>query len=62
VALLLRRRGIERVRPLAGGYRAWRELGYPMTRLSTQVELTVATVELNPAAGVEPVVSGGVNA
>ena len=53
MALLLRRRGIERVRPLAGGYRAWRNLGYPMTRLSTKVVL---------AAGVEPVVSGGVNA
>jgi 3-mercaptopyruvate sulfurtransferase SseA len=62
VALLLRRRGIERVRPLAGGYRAWRNLGYPMTRLSTKVELAVATVEIGSAAGVEPVVSGGVNA
>jgi len=29
VALLLKRRGIERVRPLAGGFRAWRERGYP---------------------------------
>jgi len=36
VALLLRRRGIERVRPLAGGFYAWRDLGYP-------------TVELKPA-------------
>jgi 3-mercaptopyruvate sulfurtransferase SseA len=52
VALLLRRRGIERVRPLAGGYRAWRNLGYPMTGLSMKVEMAV----------VEPVVSGGVNA
>ena len=34
VALLLRRRGIERVRPLAGGYRAWRDRGYPMTGLA----------------------------
>jgi 3-mercaptopyruvate sulfurtransferase SseA len=33
VALLLRRRGIERVRPLAGGYRAWRDRGYPLTAL-----------------------------
>ena len=55
MALLLRRRGIERVRPLAGGYKAWRNLGYPMTRLTTKVELT-------PAASIEPVVSGGVNA
>jgi 3-mercaptopyruvate sulfurtransferase SseA len=33
VALLLRRRGIERVRPLAGGYHAWRDRGYPLTAL-----------------------------
>ena len=33
MALILRRRGIERVRPLAGGYHAWRKLGYPMTRI-----------------------------
>jgi 3-mercaptopyruvate sulfurtransferase SseA len=33
VALILRGRGIERVRPLAGGYHAWRKLGYPMTQL-----------------------------
>jgi len=34
VALLLRRRGIERVRPLAGGYRGWRDRGYPLTALT----------------------------
>jgi len=34
VALILRRRGIERVRPLAGGFRAWRALGYPITGLA----------------------------
>ena len=34
VALLLKRRGIERVRPLAGGFRAWRDLGYPMMTLT----------------------------
>ena len=33
MALLLKRYGIKRVRPLAGGYRAWRDLGYPMTNL-----------------------------
>lgn len=33
MALLLKRYGIERVRPLAGGYRAWQDLGYPMTDL-----------------------------
>ena len=36
MALILRRRGIERVRPLAGGFRAWRDLGYPMTGLVPQ--------------------------
>jgi membrane protein DedA with SNARE-associated domain/rhodanese-related sulfurtransferase len=30
-ALELRRRGFERVRPLAGGLEAWHELGFPMT-------------------------------
>jgi 3-mercaptopyruvate sulfurtransferase SseA len=30
VALLLRRRGIERVRPLAGGLDAWRDHGFPL--------------------------------
>jgi membrane protein DedA with SNARE-associated domain/rhodanese-related sulfurtransferase len=34
-ALLLRRRGIERIRPLAGGYHGWRDRGYPMTELAT---------------------------
>jgi membrane protein DedA with SNARE-associated domain/rhodanese-related sulfurtransferase len=31
VALQLRRWGFERVRPLAGGLRAWRERGFPLT-------------------------------
>ena len=34
MALLLRSRGIVRVRPLLGGYRAWRDRGYPMTSLA----------------------------
>ncbi|HEY3068346.1 MAG TPA: hypothetical protein VGL09_21355 [Methylomirabilota bacterium] len=29
MALLLRRRGIERVRPLLGGLYGWRDRGYP---------------------------------
>jgi hypothetical protein len=33
VALLLRGRGIQRVRPLAGGFYGWRDLGYPLTAL-----------------------------
>jgi membrane protein DedA with SNARE-associated domain/rhodanese-related sulfurtransferase len=31
VALALRQRGFEHVRPLAGGLQAWRELGFPVT-------------------------------
>jgi len=34
VALLLKRRGIVRVRPLAGGFHAWRTLGYPLIALT----------------------------
>ena len=31
VALALRQKGVERVRPLAGGLRAWRDRGFPVT-------------------------------
>ena len=30
MALLLKKKGIERVRPLQGGLDAWRERGYPI--------------------------------
>jgi len=30
VALLLRKNGIKRIRPLQGGLEAWRERGYPL--------------------------------
>jgi rhodanese-related sulfurtransferase len=30
VALLLRKQGIRRIRPLQGGLDAWRKLGYPL--------------------------------
>jgi rhodanese-related sulfurtransferase len=30
VALLLRKKGIKRIRPLQGGLEAWRERGYPL--------------------------------
>jgi rhodanese-related sulfurtransferase len=33
VALLLRNRGILRIRPLEGGLEAWRERGYPLTTI-----------------------------
>jgi hypothetical protein len=37
VALLLRRRGIVRVRPLAGGFHGWRKLGYPLVEITRVV-------------------------
>ncbi|HEV2175976.1 MAG TPA: hypothetical protein VGW33_02045 [Terriglobia bacterium] len=37
MALLLRRRGINRVRPLEGGFDAWRERGYPLETRLVQV-------------------------
>jgi 3-mercaptopyruvate sulfurtransferase SseA len=42
VALILRRRGIERVRPLAGGLHAWRDRGYPMISVSGATERSPA--------------------
>jgi 3-mercaptopyruvate sulfurtransferase SseA len=33
VALKLQRLGIQRVRPLAGGIEAWKDLGFPVTAL-----------------------------
>jgi 3-mercaptopyruvate sulfurtransferase SseA len=30
VALLLRRKGVQKIRPLAGGFDGWRERGYPV--------------------------------
>jgi 3-mercaptopyruvate sulfurtransferase SseA len=38
VALLLRRQGITRVRPLLGGFDAWRERGYPLEEKLVRVE------------------------
>jgi len=35
VALLLRREGITRIRPLLGGLDAWRNLGYPMENIES---------------------------
>ena len=52
MALILRKRGIERVRPLAGGYRGWRDRGYPMT------SITMVT-KPEPAKQLTPVTSGG---
>jgi 3-mercaptopyruvate sulfurtransferase SseA len=38
VALLLRRKGIKRIRPLEGGLDAWRKRGYPMDTVMLSVE------------------------
>jgi len=43
VALALHRRGFERVRPLAGGLRAWRERGFPLTWGVRMMPLTSAS-------------------
>jgi rhodanese-related sulfurtransferase len=34
VALLLRKNGIKRIRPLQGGLDAWRERGYPLATIA----------------------------
>ncbi len=36
MAIRLRQLGIKRVRPLAGGFLAWRERGYPVETLEEQ--------------------------
>jgi 3-mercaptopyruvate sulfurtransferase SseA len=38
VALLLRKKGIKRIRPLQGGLDAWRERGYPLENVTVVVE------------------------
>jgi 3-mercaptopyruvate sulfurtransferase SseA len=38
VALLLRNKGVKRIRPLQGGLDAWRELGYPLQALAVGEE------------------------
>ena len=46
MALQLKRRGINRVRPLEGGYAGWTQLGYPVvpwedTKATTDAPLSV---------------------
>lgn len=41
LALILRRKGITRVRPLAGGIDAWRELAYPLEMVVSKEAATV---------------------
>ena len=39
MALLLRKRGIERIRPLAGGFQAWLDRGLPVAPLIVELPL-----------------------
>ena len=41
MALLLSKRGITRVRPLAGGFHGWKERGFPM---QTAIPGTLAVI------------------
>jgi membrane protein DedA with SNARE-associated domain/rhodanese-related sulfurtransferase len=51
VAILLRKQGIQQIRPLQGGLDAWRELGYPVHNATlTQI----STTSLKPADVVVP--------
>jgi rhodanese-related sulfurtransferase len=38
VALLLRKQGISRIRPLAGGFQAWRDRGLPVEPVAIPAE------------------------
>ena len=49
VALQLHRFGINRVRPLRGGFETWRELGYPLIDYVPPADAAVLT---NPATAV----------
>jgi rhodanese-related sulfurtransferase len=48
VALRLRKRGITRVRPLEGGFDAWRERGYPLEVTAPSVKLAAAAPPAGP--------------
>ena len=51
MALLLRQRGVTRVRPLEGGLEAWRTLGYPLAIAQVHAENAVASPATVPEAG-----------
>jgi 3-mercaptopyruvate sulfurtransferase SseA len=38
VALFLKRQGVQKIRPLAGGLAAWRKMGYPIAEATVEVE------------------------
>jgi rhodanese-related sulfurtransferase len=43
VALQLRKKGISRVRPLAGGFFGWRDKGYPLAELTSLVNVVTTS-------------------
>jgi 3-mercaptopyruvate sulfurtransferase SseA len=45
VALLLKKSGITRIRPLLGGLEAWRERGYPLDTV-TITEQSTTTIKI----------------
>jgi rhodanese-related sulfurtransferase len=47
MALMLKRKGISRVRPLAGGLDGWRELAYPLEAMVVSNETTVVAAEIS---------------
>jgi rhodanese-related sulfurtransferase len=46
VALLLRKQGVRRIRPLQGGLDAWRKLGYPVQNGEAVVGTNVSGANL----------------
>jgi 3-mercaptopyruvate sulfurtransferase SseA len=50
VALQLKKAGIRKVRPLAGGFEAWRHLGFPIEPVHADVT-PAGTVDKNSMAG-----------
>jgi 3-mercaptopyruvate sulfurtransferase SseA len=52
VALQLKRAGVRRVRPLAGGFEAWRKLNYP-------IEPAILDTAENPVIDVKANVNRG---
>jgi hypothetical protein len=43
VALLLRKKGVKRIRPLQGGLEEWRKQGFPMVN-ATEESVTVHSI------------------
>jgi rhodanese-related sulfurtransferase len=45
VALLLKKHGITRVRPLEGGFEAWRDQGFPIEQKLVNISEAEATLQ-----------------